>query len=81
MTHNAQIIDRSSTHLIGIAHGLHAQFGGQLCHFLTDVGQRLNEIGHGGMAHFGLDQGFDLLAKFFQRCALVAQHFTAQQIE
>ena len=81
MTSHAQIIDRRGTHFIGIAHGFHANFGGELRHFLTQIGQWLNELGHGFVAHFLRHQFANQFAKFLQTGTLIAQHLAAQQIE
>ena len=81
MARHAQIIDRRCAHFIGIAHGLHANFGGELGHLLAQVGQRFGELGHGFVVHFLGDQFANQFAKFLQTGALIAQDLASQQIK
>ena len=81
MTRHAQIINRRRAHFIGIAHGLHANFSGELRHLLAQVSQWFDELGHGFIAHFLGHQLANQLAKLLQTGTLIAQHFAAQQIK
>ena len=81
MADHAQVIHSGSAHFVGIAHGFHAHFACELRELLAQIGQRLNELTHGFVGHFGLDELLNQFAEFFECGALVAQHFAAQQVE
>ena len=81
MARHAQIVHRSRAHFVGVLEALEANLGGELRHLLTQVRQRVDELGHLFVHALLGHQLANEFAKLLQGRAVVAQHLAAQQVQ